>query len=321
MKAWQGFERLGEKIMQDLRPDAAVQWNDSVYGHDSDSMRQIDVSVRWTDTGQEYLLIVDTKNWNHPVDVPDVGSFSAIVRDVRASGGILVCNSGFTAGAQKYAANIGIGLCNLHDAESKDWSRELTVPLIWAELTPTFDVAVRTYLEAGDAVETYSGFPFCLSPDDGMSVVTPATTIARMWNAGELPRQINMRHSLNDERELKMRVTTSSGETAWRQAGKLDLSYTVQAASWLGQFQPSQCRGLIDYLDQRAFIVSYLPLSELPSQRDESWTSVQDPAEVALSIRGTVVTTERAVFIDANTGSRSEVRFRYLGPDDDGEGS
>jgi hypothetical protein len=65
MIRWQGFERLAEKIMQDLAPHADVKWNDHIIGLDSETERQIDVSVRWSDGENRYLLIVDAKDWSH----------------------------------------------------------------------------------------------------------------------------------------------------------------------------------------------------------------------------------------------------------------
>lgn len=60
--------------------------------------------------------------------------------------------------------------------------------------------------------------------------------------------------------------------------------------AWLGQFAPAECRGLIDYLRDNAFIASHLPIGQIPVERDERWIEIDDPDEIALDTRGTLVT-------------------------------
>jgi Restriction endonuclease len=246
------------------------------------------------------LLVIDAKDWASPVDVNDVGAFSAVLRDVRASSGMLVCNAGFTANAQVYAKNLGISLTNLHDAESRDWSRDLTVPIIWSELTPQLSFAGLIRFEAGDSPLQDDDFPFILSPDDGQSIAKPLSTFERKWNAGQLRRDLGTTHWLSDERSFKALVRTSAGEREWRPVHKFALSYTVKRDAWLGQFRPSECRGLIDYLDEQSFLVSYMPLNQIPATRDESWTPIEDTEQVALATRGSIVTTELVQILDAS---------------------
>src|SRR4051794_27747933 len=89
---WQGFERLGERIMRDLR--ASVKWNETIQGQISSQPRQIDVSVRWRDGDEERLLVIDLKDWNRPADIGDLEKFAGLARDVHASRGALICNKG-----------------------------------------------------------------------------------------------------------------------------------------------------------------------------------------------------------------------------------
>lgn len=56
MKAWEQFEKLAEQIYSELSADATVKWNDHILGVDSEVMRQIDVSIRWTYDEQDRLV-------------------------------------------------------------------------------------------------------------------------------------------------------------------------------------------------------------------------------------------------------------------------
>ena len=49
-------------------------------------------------------------------------------------------------------------------------------------------------------------------------------------------------------------------------------------------------------------------------ERDESWDEIDDPEEVVLSIRGTVVTTSRIQVIDEASGNIHDVRSELIEP-------
>ena len=321
---WRKFERLAEKIMQDLAPQAQVTWDDRIPGEDSEIERQIDVSVRWTDGDESHLLIIDAKDWSRPADVGDIEKFAGMVKDVRASRGILVCNAGFSQAAHTYARKLGVGLCNLHDAESRDWSRDLTIPIVWSELTPQVRISAESWFAAGDVVQGDDKFPLILSPDDGsaselgssFAKIDAFGTFARVWNAGEILRAVGPVHGVRDTRPLRVLVRDAAGIMRWRSMKNFALTYTVEQTAWLGQFRPAQCRGLIDYLDGAAFVASYLPIDEIPIVRDASWDRIDDPNDVALSIRGTVVTTTMVRFLDGATGEARDVSFSLLEADD-----
>jgi len=154
MARWTEFEQLAAKILAELQPDAKVEWNDHIRGHLTETDRQIDVSIRWSDQGSDYLTIVQAKDTGTPADIGVVDEFVSVIRDVQANRGILVCRSGFSSAAHTYARNCGISLINLHDAQSINWSRELTIPILWTELTPNISLDVVAHFEAGDTIPT-----------------------------------------------------------------------------------------------------------------------------------------------------------------------
>ncbi|REH50051.1 restriction endonuclease [Kutzneria buriramensis] len=306
--------------MQDLAPNAKIHWNDHILGKDSGIRRQIDVAVRWMDGPDERLLIVDAKNWSKPADVGAVEKFASMVKDVRASSGVLVCNAGFAKTIHDYARKLGVSLWNLHDAESRDWSRDLTIPLVWLDLEPTVKCSVLGWFDAGDGIIPDGEFPFVLSFDDGSSdefgstfvKVDPVQTFVRAWNGREVPRSTGQVHRISLDRSVRALVRDRSDVLRWRPLKEFGMSYTVDCKSWLGQFSPDKCRGLIDHLDDQAFVATYLPVGQIPVIRDESWQPVDDPDRVAVSIRGTFVTTESIKFL-VNTGAKiHDLNFTLL---------
>lgn len=313
MARWADFESLAETIISELQPLAEVKRNDFIDGHLSGTKRQIDVSIRWSSGADKYLTIVQAKDTGRPADIKIVDEFLSVIRDVQATGGVLICRSGFTGNAHTYARNCGVSLLNLHDAQSTNWSLHLTVPIIWIELTPKVQVSHAVYLEAGDSIPTDDPLGLPLTADDGKTRINPLSTFERHWNGPSAQRSLGAIHNLISDKPVKAFVRAADEQIQLRPVENFGISYTVEQQAWLGQFQPVNCRGLIDYLDQKAFTVSYLPLSEIPAQRDESWQQIEDPAAVAISIRGTVVTTERVVFIEGT--KVQDLDIRYLGPD------
>jgi hypothetical protein len=149
---------------------------------------------------------------------------------------------------------------------------------------------------------------------DRVTRVNPASTFEEYWNGPTAKRDLGATHYVSSNEPMEAIVRASDGTIKFRPVNEINLIYTIGRNSWLGHFQPKDCRGLIDYLDENAFKVSYLPLSELPVKRDDSWQEIDNPEKVAVSARGTVVTTERYMLV--HTTKVQEVAFKYLGAKD-----
>ena len=104
--------------------DASVTPNASLMGSISGVKRQIDILVdaRW-DAGTERRIIFDAKLRSRKIDVKDVESFEGLMRDVRATRGVLVCSKGHSAAALKRAEqNIDIRILDADEALEIDYS-------------------------------------------------------------------------------------------------------------------------------------------------------------------------------------------------------
>jgi hypothetical protein len=54
-------------------PHATVTLDDHVHGSESEKLRQIDVSARWNDSDESYLLVLQVKHTKRPADVNVLG--------------------------------------------------------------------------------------------------------------------------------------------------------------------------------------------------------------------------------------------------------
>jgi hypothetical protein len=142
-KKGRAYEELIHKIYSELEPLADVTLNDKIKGFESGIDREIDVSVRSKIADHEILIIVQAKDHKYKADIKIIGEFESVIRDLRASKGILICSSGFTKTAKKYAQNQKIDICSAYDANSKDWKIELQVPVIRENINLEYEIKVE----------------------------------------------------------------------------------------------------------------------------------------------------------------------------------
>ena len=120
---WHIYERVAACFeIEAASFDVSVTPNASLLGSISGVRRQIDILVdaRWEE-GTERRIIFDAKRRKRKIDVKDVEAFEGMMRDVRASRGVIVCSNGWTKAACARAdENIDIKLMSAEEAEELD---------------------------------------------------------------------------------------------------------------------------------------------------------------------------------------------------------
>jgi len=288
--AWLDLQLLAARIYRELQPGSVVTHDDHIRGHHSGLDRQIDVSIRVPFAGSELLVIVDTKNYGRPANVNDVGAFASLVKDVRASRGILICRSGFSSGAQSFATSHGLDLCRIHDASTRDWRLDVGIPIVWRDLLPRFEFSAMADVERYDEWSPDpSEWTVGIGPD--RVEVNPGVWFEQAWNRGAVPREVGPVFGLTDPlREPRWLRVMNRGEPAWRRVLGLRFKYVVSETVYLGHVTPANARGIV-HADGR-FIASHVAADELPVQRDPAWPVV-DSATLPIKTWGTVVTSTR----------------------------
>lgn len=308
------FEQLVAKIISELEPSAIVTWDDHIVGNRSGVKRQIDVSIRRQDP--EFLGVIDAKDYKRPATIERIDALAGVMQDVGANYGALVCSAGFAKSIYNYARSCGISLFNAHDAQSVNWGIELQIPIIWVEHTPLVRLKGEVDFEAGDSVvcdDPRLGFQVTM--DGGKSMVNIISTFEKSWNEGALPQAPGCIHRIEVQGRVDAVAEDESGKPCLRPVSGYGLEYVVQSAVWLGKFQPDECRGLVDYLNDQAFIASHLPANVIPVERDERWELIEDPGKLAVKPRGTIVVCAQPVTL--SDGRFEGLEFRYLGPSRD----
>jgi hypothetical protein len=107
-KKWKRFEQLAAEIQREISPDAEVSTNQQIAGKRSGQSRQIDIVVKQKVGQFEILIIIDCKDYKHPLDVRDVESFIGMVEDIGAHKGALISVKGFTGAAVARAKDANV---------------------------------------------------------------------------------------------------------------------------------------------------------------------------------------------------------------------
>jgi hypothetical protein len=298
---WLDYQKLTADIYGELETAAIVKHDDRIRGLDSGIDRQIDVSIRTAVAGHEILIIVQAKDLARPADVNVVGEFQAVIRDVRAAKGVLVCSSGFTESAIEYGRTLSIDLCSAHDAQSRKWSVDLRIPLLWVESYGDVIVDLELLPDGtNDEAITLDPDPgkWLTSIDGGRTTVTIGERLAAAWNASADNRTLGEIHQL-DLTATGLRVRL--GDFFWCPVRALTCSYTVRRKGWLGTFSLSQCRGIFNRGTGTMFGKVVLTDRDLPLQRDATWHELDGDPDAVWNSSSAMVLVERAVAADSFT--------------------
>jgi len=130
MKKGKDYEELVAGIYRELSPMAKVVLNDKILGRNTNGNREIDVSIRSEIAGHKILIAVQVRDRKTPADINQVGEFQAVLQDIGASSGVLICSAGFTKRARDAARSAKIDLCTAYDASTRKWKKDIKVPLL-----------------------------------------------------------------------------------------------------------------------------------------------------------------------------------------------
>lgn len=110
------FERLIFEIESKLRKDGKVNKEYDVrIRTENNGLRQVDVLITHEMNGLIFKTAIECKEYKRAVGLKDIDSFIFALKDIKASSGILVAKSGFTAECKKRAKEYNIALYNLSE--------------------------------------------------------------------------------------------------------------------------------------------------------------------------------------------------------------
>jgi hypothetical protein len=284
-ETWLDLEKLAARIYAELEPEATVTHDASLRGVLSESERQVDVLIENPSTSAR--VVVDCKDWKHRADVNDVGRFASLLEDVEATAGVLICNRGFSRAGRSLAGKKGISLCQLHDVDSRKWTLDVLIPVVWTQTQVTdLRVGFRVRLEVGDSIPTHGQPDFRLNGRP----VDPLGSFVDLWNRGAFVAPYKGRTGIW-RGETAVELVTLEGRVRYA-------LFTVEALvahrSRLGYLPPRESRGIVDFETGAYQTVRLNATTTLLQQPEGGWNEIGDPSELAVQPRATVLTLQES---------------------------
>lgn len=127
MKLGEEFQNIVSQIVQQLTPSYNVKSPDKILGVNSNTMREIDVAVRFKDGMSDYLIMIECRDRNRPCDISYIEQMKTKREDIQANKVIIVSRHGFTSSAKILGEKLGFDLYELNNAQNFDWNKMIGI--------------------------------------------------------------------------------------------------------------------------------------------------------------------------------------------------
>jgi hypothetical protein len=295
-KSYVKLELLVQKIQQQLAPKAEVLHNVKLTGRRTGSNRQIDVLVREKIGQYEINIVIDCKDYKHPVDVKGVEEFSGLLDDVGAQKGVLVCPVGFTANAKRRAEGLQIDLYSPVDTDPHKWQVSPTIPALCDFRIAAFSFGLSCSAPMPFMIRSNFFNENKVFDENSNELGTCYGKIVDRWNSGELSDNIGITERVNIFGDIPVLTDNGYGQLC---PVSLYVGIEVREQLFSGQLPIMQMSGFKDELTghviTNAFSVGLLD----PQEIDEKWQPVKSEDELAIK---PVIRLQGVVCWDSNAG-------------------
>jgi hypothetical protein len=275
MKAGSEYETFIFETFSRFFPDFKIVKNDKIMGSESARMREIDVSMRGKAAGTNILYIIQAKDHARPADINIIGAFSAVIKDVGASKGFLICAAGFAKTIREYARTLGIELLTVEDINSSRWTAAIEIPVALIKYDIRFDFHYSV-LGTRELDEVAGGRGLSLTQEDVLTSLDSGQTF------GHFNEQIGAyMNSLDIDLKIAHEIAVPDDCVRLKMLGCLlpvsnaSIRLTPHRRRYLKYVKPEEFLIIKDHLrDLQIPINLKIQLGNL--RADESWLAVPD---------------------------------------------
>lgn len=272
---WLQLEAIVADIQKALAPGATVTHNATLWGHGSETNRQIDVLIEQSIGPFNMKIVVDCKDYKRPVDVKGVEEFIGLVKDVHAHQGCLVSAKGFSTSARKLAKKRGIGLFTLVDTAPHKWQTKVSMPVVCEYRGAAISFRVSISSPVPWKLQYDFVHSLMLHDEQGNLVGSPMETALNRWNNGEFPTGIG------EHKDIPLLAFQPHADNGYGALMPLDLTVSLRVKSrrYFGMLPLESVRGLRDEhtgtVVTNAFTTGELDHVEVQNQ----WKQLDDTEE------------------------------------------
>jgi hypothetical protein len=284
---WKQLEILIAEIQRQLAPGAKVTHNARLMGQDSETMRQIDVLVEQSVGQFRMMIVIDCKDYGHPVDVKGVEEFRGMVEDVRAHHGSMVSAKGFTRSAKKVARRANIALYSPIDTAPHKWQTTVALPVLCEFRAASLSFKIRSSAPAPFKMPQDFFSSLMVFDGDGNELGTCVEVALNRWNEGEYPVEIGVHEDVPIFAVTSVYVDNGYG---MRIPVGLTVFLDVKGRRYFGHLPLKEIRGLRDEqtgeVHTNAFTTGALDPVEVENQWLRLSADEAPPGPVTLTIMG-----------------------------------
>lgn len=273
------FERATSRVLAALRGQTRVHSNVTLRGKLSEVGRQVDVQL--VDPNVYDFVALECKDHARPVDVPLIEAFSTKLIDVGAAHGAVVSNSGYTEGAVKMAAKLGIDTLALVDTDDPAIKTQVAATILTRDL---YVHGIFATFAAGGHMPANADELILVDEHD--RELSSAEVVKDAWNARRIP------HALGDHQLALVRW----GFRAWRTPADngaipgLLLSVRIAERCHVGGLQLLNSEGLYD-VHSGTYETRSLVTEPWSAEKAKNWVELtSDEADVLESLGGVSAT-------------------------------
>jgi hypothetical protein len=247
-------------------------------GRRTQRLRQIDVLVKDKIAQFNINIIIDCKDYKHPVDVKGVEEFYGLLDDVGAQKGVLVCPKGFTDTAKVRAEGLQIDLYSPVDTEPHKWQVKVAIPALcdFRSAAISFGITFSAPLPMRILPGFFNNLAF--NKQTGKQLGTIAGCAVERWNNGGFPTGVGEHENL----PIFDEVATSDNGYGMQVPMHFYVGLHVTRELYFGQQPITKISGFKDEIKggviANAFQVGMLD----PEEVERSWTKIEDEAEAPI---------------------------------------
>lgn len=289
MKPSKELELLVQRIQKQLAPQADVLHDVRIIGLKTGVMRQVDVLVS-EQVGQYAInIIIDCKDYKHPIDVKGVEEFAGLLDDVGGHKGVLVCPKGFTKAAKTRAEGLQIDLYSPVDTDPHKWQVKATIPAICDFRSAAISFGVSCSAPAPFSLGMNFFSEMVAHDEAGDPLGTPLDVIAKRWNDGEITEDVGETGRIDIFGD---QVTLADNGYGMRVPVQLYAHLFIEKRIFYGQLPVPQISGFKDEMSghviTNAFSIGMLD----PDVIEQEWQQIADeadaPVKPVIALRGVV---------------------------------
>ncbi|MCK4981195.1 MAG: hypothetical protein KAS62_12415, partial [Candidatus Delongbacteria bacterium] len=232
-------------IYKTISKDSEVTLSDTIELKNKKSYI-FDIGIKTKSLGHDIYLAIKLLPLKREARLSDIPEFIRAIDETRAKG-IVICNSGFSKELIKYAYDNLIDLCVLKDAQSKDWSDNIEIPVVWVRANPIFFPEFVMSVLKGDTIPV-DLISTKLSYNNGKNAFTLGEVLIDNWENGDYPKQTDSLYTtVFKTRDLKLNINNTHD---WRKIDLLKIYYTTRDEYFIKYIQPKVYKAIENYISK-----------------------------------------------------------------------